>query len=43
MGAKYYPTVKDMKASQRLQQKQKALSKVKKSAEAKPAKKVEKK
>jgi len=43
MGAKYYPTVKDMKASQRFLQKQRALPKVKKSPEAKPGIKTEKK
>jgi hypothetical protein len=30
MGAKYYPTIKDQKASQRFQQKQAALAKAKK-------------
>jgi hypothetical protein len=38
MGAKYYPTIKDMKASQRFQQKQAARPKAQKSAEVKPVK-----
>jgi len=38
MGAKYYPTIKDMKASQRFQQKQAARPKVQKPAEVKPVK-----
>lgn len=32
MGAKYYPTIKDLKASQRFQQKQNQLQKQKKAA-----------
>lgn len=32
MGAKYYPTIKDQKASQRFQQKQNQLQKQKKAA-----------
>jgi len=43
MGAKYYPTVKDMKASHRFLQKQRALPKAPKSSIAKPEKKAEKK
>gem|GEM_PF-1698221 len=43
MGAKYYPTVKDLKASQRFLQKQRALPKVKKSANPKSVQKEEKK
>jgi len=43
MGAKYYPTVKDMKASQRFLQKQRALPKAKKTPDTKPEKKAEKK
>jgi hypothetical protein len=43
MGAKYYPTVKDMKASQRFLQKQRALPKAKTPPAAKPEKKAEKK
>jgi hypothetical protein len=39
MGAKYYPTIKDQKASQRFQQKQQVLPKTKKSPDAKPVKK----
>jgi hypothetical protein len=39
MGAKYLPTVKDMKASQRFQQKQKPLRKFKKNGGAPTAKK----
>lgn len=41
MGAKYLPTIKDLKASQRFQQKQKPLQKFKKQPEgaAKKAKK----
>jgi uncharacterized membrane protein YebE (DUF533 family) len=38
MGAKYYPTIKDMKASQRFQQKQAARPKAQKPAEVKPVK-----
>jgi hypothetical protein len=43
MGAKYYPTVKDMKASQRFLQKQRTLPKAKITPDAKPAKNAEKK
>ena len=43
MGAKYLPTIKDLKASQRFQQKQSALPKLKKSAGNQPAKKSKKK
>ena len=39
MGAKYLPTIKDMKASQRFQQKQNPLPKFKKSGGAPAAKK----
>jgi hypothetical protein len=42
MGAKYLPTIKDLKASQRFQQKQKPLPQFKKSAAAQ-AKKSKKK
>jgi len=43
MGAKYYPTVKDQKASLRFQQKQKAaLPKAKKDALVQPAAKLKK-
>jgi hypothetical protein len=38
MGAKYYPTIKDLKASQRFQQKQAVRPKVQKPAEVKPVK-----
>jgi hypothetical protein len=43
MGAKYLPTIKDLKASQRFQQKQKPLPDFKKSADNQPAKKSKKK
>jgi hypothetical protein len=43
MGAKYLPTIKDLKASQRFQQKQNPLRKFKKSPEAAAAKKGGKK
>ena len=43
MGAKYLPTIKDLKASQRFQQKQKPLPAFKKSAANQPAKKSKKK
>jgi len=43
MGAKYLPTIKDLKASQRFHQKQKPLHKFKKSAGSQPAKKSRKK
>jgi hypothetical protein len=39
MGAKYLPTVKDMKASQRFQQKQRPLRKFKKNGGATTSKK----
>lgn len=42
MGAKYLPTIKDLKASQRFQQEQNPLPKFKK-AGASPAKKQKKK
>jgi hypothetical protein len=42
MGAKYLPTIKDLKATQRFQQKQKALPKLKKPPVG-PAPKEEKK
>lgn len=38
MGAKYRPTIKDLKANQRFQQKQHALLKLKKSSGAQAAK-----
>ena len=43
MGAKYFPTIKDLKANQRFQQKQNPLPKFKKSSDAKPAPKIKKK
>jgi hypothetical protein len=43
MGTKYLPTVKDLKANQRFQQKQKPLPDFKKSAANQPAKKSKKK
>ncbi len=43
MGAKYLPTIKDLKASQRFQQKQNPLRKFKKSSGAPSGKKGEKK
>jgi hypothetical protein len=43
MGAKYLPTIKDIKASQRFQQKQSALPKLKKASGNQPKKKREKK
>ncbi len=43
MGAKYLPTNKDLKASQRFQQQQNPLRKFKKSATVQPAKKGGKK
>jgi hypothetical protein len=42
MGAKYLPTIKDLKASQRFLQKQRPLTKFKKSPENQPAKKGKK-
>jgi hypothetical protein len=42
MGAKYLPTIKDQKASQRFQQKQNRLPEFKKSASNRPAKKGKK-
>jgi hypothetical protein len=39
MGAKYLPTIKDLKASERFKQKQSPLHKFKKSPGAQPAKK----
>jgi len=42
MGAKYLPTIKDMKASQRFQQKQKPVAQPKKLAGDQPAKKAKK-
>jgi hypothetical protein len=44
MGAKYYPTIKDQKASQRFQQKQNLLQKQKKASEplAQPVKEEKK-
>jgi len=39
MGAKYLPTIKDLKASQRFQQKQSRLHQAKKAAGTQPAKK----
>lgn len=38
MGAKYLPTIKDLKASQRYQQKQTALVRAKKASADQPAK-----
>jgi hypothetical protein len=43
MGAKYLPTIKDLKASQRFQQKQQPLPAFKKSSANQPAKKGRKK
>jgi hypothetical protein len=43
MGAKYLPTIKDLKASQRFQQKQNPLHKFKKSSGDQTAKKSRKK
>jgi len=43
MGAKYLPTIKDLKASQRFQQKQNPLRKFKKSPVDRPAKTAKKK
>jgi hypothetical protein len=43
MGAKYLPTIKDIKASQRFQQKQNPLPKFKKSTDVGSAKKAKKK
>jgi hypothetical protein len=43
MGAKYLPTIKDLKASQRFQEKQKKQSPLKKSVAAPPAKPSKKK
>jgi hypothetical protein len=43
MGAKYLPTIKDIKASQRFQQKQKSLPKFKKAADATSTNKAKKK
>jgi hypothetical protein len=43
MGAKYLPTIKDLKASQRFQQKQNALPKLKKTSGDQPTKKSKKK
>ena len=43
MGAKYLPTHKDIKASQRFQLKQTGLPKLKKSSPAQPAKKSKQK
>jgi hypothetical protein len=43
MGAKYLPTIKDLKASQRFHQKQRPLHKFKKSSGDLPAKKGKKK
>ncbi len=43
MGAKYYPTVKDQKASLRFQQKQKTALATKKGGLAQPATKLKKK
>jgi len=42
MGAKYLPTIKDLKASQRFKQKQKPLHKFKKTPDASGAKKGKK-
>jgi hypothetical protein len=42
MGAKYLPTIKDLKASQRFQQKHNPLPFFKKPSTAKPAKKAKK-
>lgn len=43
MGAKYLPTIKDIKAGQRFQQKQNAATKLKKPDTAKPATKLKRK
>jgi hypothetical protein len=43
MGAKYFPTIKDLKANQRFQQKQAALPKAKRSPGDRVAKKDKKK
>lgn len=43
MGAKYLPTIKDLKANQRFQQKQKPLPQFKKESGAHTAKKSKKK
>jgi hypothetical protein len=43
MGAKYLPTIRDLKAMQRFQQKQKPLHKFKKTADSQPSKKGKKK
>lgn len=43
MGAKYLPTIKDIKASQRFQQKQSGQPKLKKTPAAESAKKSKKK
>lgn len=43
MGAKYLPTIKDLKASQRFQQQQNPLRKFKKTATGSPSKKGVKK
>lgn len=43
MGAKYLPTIKDLKASQRFQQKQRPLHKFKQSPGGQPAKRGKKK
>jgi hypothetical protein len=43
MGAKYLPTIKDLKASERFKQKQSPLHKFKKSPGDQPAKKGKKK
>jgi hypothetical protein len=43
MGAKYQPTIKDIQAAQRYQQKQNALRKLKKPAADQPAQKNKKK
>ena len=43
MGAKYLPTIKDLKATQRFQQKQNPLRKFKKPAADQPAAKARKK
>jgi len=43
MGAKYLPTIKDLKAAQRFREKQALLNKAKKAARAHPAKEPDKK
>ena len=43
MGAKYLPTIRDLKATQRFQQKQRPLHKFKKSLDGQPAKRGKKK